>query len=112
MIYWDHISPGTAPSQISLDCQLPTWEGKRKDNLMADFSSQFDRFTENAKRSLENAEQIATQMGSSYVGTEHILLGVLQQETSIGAKILKNVGVTFEKAQLVLSFSQQLAGGG
>lgn len=79
---------------------------------MADFSSQFDRFTENAKRSLENAEAIATQMGSSYVGTEHILLGVLQQETSIGAKILKNVGVTFEKAQLVLSFSQQLAGGG
>jgi ATP-dependent Clp protease ATP-binding subunit ClpC len=79
---------------------------------MADFSSQFDRFTENAKRSLENAEVIATQMGSSYVGTEHILLGVLQQDTSIGAKILKNVGVTFEKAQLVLSFSQQLAGGG
>jgi ATP-dependent Clp protease ATP-binding subunit ClpC len=79
---------------------------------MADFSSQFDRFTENAKRSLENAEAVATSMGSSYVGTEHILLGVLQQETSIGAKILKNVGVTFEKAQLVLSFSQQLAGGG
>jgi len=79
---------------------------------MADFSSQFDRFTENAKRSLENAEAVATQMGSSYVGTEHILLGVLQQDTSIGAKILKNVGVTFEKAQLVLSFSQQLAGGG
>jgi ATP-dependent Clp protease ATP-binding subunit ClpC len=79
---------------------------------MADFSAQFDRFTENAKRSLENAEQIATQMGSSYVGTEHILLGVLRQETSIGAKILKNVGVTYEKAQLVLSFSQQLAGSG
>jgi ATP-dependent Clp protease ATP-binding subunit ClpC len=79
---------------------------------MADFSSQFDRFTENAKRSLENAEVIATQMGSSYVGTEHILLGVLQQDSSIGAKILKNVGVTFEKAQLVLSFSPQLAGTG
>ncbi len=79
---------------------------------MADFSAQFDRFTENAKHSLENAEAIATQMGSSYVGTEHILLGVLQQDTSIGAKILKNVGVTFEKAQLVLSFSQQMAAGG
>jgi ATP-dependent Clp protease ATP-binding subunit ClpC len=79
---------------------------------MADISSQFDRFTENAKRSLENAEMIAGQMGSSYVGTEHILLGVLQQESSIGAKILKQAGVTFEKAQLVLSFSQQLAGGG
>ncbi len=79
---------------------------------MADFTAQFDRFTENAKHSLENAEHIATEMGSSYVGTEHILLGVLQQETSIGAKILKNVGVTFDKAQLVLSFSQQLAAGG
>lgn len=78
---------------------------------MADFSSQFDRFTDNAKRSLENAERIASQMGSSYVGTEHILLGVLQQEGSIGAKILKNAGVTFDKAQLVLSFSQQIAGG-
>ncbi|HEY6736537.1 MAG TPA: Clp protease N-terminal domain-containing protein, partial [Candidatus Saccharimonadia bacterium] len=78
---------------------------------MADYSAQFDRFTENARRSLENAEAIATQMGSSYVGTEHILLGVLQQESSIGAKILKSAGITFEKAQLVLSFSQQLAGG-
>ncbi len=79
---------------------------------MPDLSSQFDRFTDNAKHALENAEAIASQMGSSYVGTEHIMLGVLQQESSIGAKILKNAGVTYEKAQLVLSFSQQLSGGG
>ena len=79
---------------------------------MADMSAHFDRFTDNAKRSLHNAETIATQMGSSYVGTEHILLGVLQQDTSIGAKILGSAGVTFEKAQLVLSFSQQMVGTG
>ena len=78
---------------------------------MADLNAQFDRFTDNAKRSLENAETIATQMSSSYVGTEHIMLGILQQDSSVGAKILKQAGVTFEKAQLVLSFSQQLAGG-
>ena len=78
---------------------------------MADFSAQFDRFTENAKKSLEHAEAIAQQMGSSYIGTEHILLGVLQQEASVGAKILKSSGVTFDKAQLVLSFSQQLPSG-
>ena len=78
---------------------------------MADYNAQFDRFTENAKHSLENAERIASKMGSSYVGTEHILLGILQQESSIGAKILRNIGVTFDKAQLVLSFSQQLGGG-
>lgn len=78
---------------------------------MADFSAQFDRFTENAKKSLEHAEAIAQQMGSSYIGTEHILLGVLQQEASVGAKILKQAGVTFDKAQLVLSFAQQLPTG-
>lgn len=79
---------------------------------MADMSAHFDRFTDNAKRSLHNAETIANQMGSSYVGTEHILLGVLQQDTSIGAKILSSAGVTFERAQLVLSFSQQMVGTG
>ena len=78
---------------------------------MAEYSSQFDRFTDNAKQSLENAERLANQMGSSYVGTEHILLGVLQQDSSVGAKILKNAGVSFEKAQLILSFSQQMSGG-
>jgi ATP-dependent Clp protease ATP-binding subunit ClpC len=70
--------------------------------------SQFDRFTENAKHSLENADSIAAAMGSSYIGTEHILLGVLQQEGSIGAKILRTSGVTMEKAQMVLSFSQKI----
>jgi ATP-dependent Clp protease ATP-binding subunit ClpC len=79
---------------------------------MADFNSQFDRFTDNAKHSLENAEQIAAQMGSSYVGTEHMLLGILQQEGSVGARVLKTAGVSFDKAQLVLSFSQQIGTGG
>jgi ATP-dependent Clp protease ATP-binding subunit ClpC len=73
-----------------------------------DYQSQFDRFTENAKKSLENADSLASQMGSSYIGTEHLLLGVLQQEDSIGSKLLRESGVTMNKAQLVLSFSQKV----
>jgi ATP-dependent Clp protease ATP-binding subunit ClpC len=73
-----------------------------------DYQAQFDRFTENAKKSLENADALAQSMGSNYIGTEHILLGVLQQESSIGAKILRNAGVTMSKAQMVLSFSQKI----
>ncbi len=73
-----------------------------------DYQAQFDRFTENAKKSLENADALAQSMGSNYIGTEHILLGVLQQESSIGAKILRNAGVTMNKAQMVLSFSQKI----
>jgi len=79
---------------------------------MPDFSPQFDRFTENAKHSLHRAETVAEQMGSSYVGTEHILLGILQQESSLGAKILAGAGVTFDRARLVLSTTRPLAGGG
>ncbi len=73
--------------------------------------SYFDRFTENAKQSLQNADSIAQSMASGYTGTEHILLGVLQQDGSIGAKILRNAGVTMDKAQLVLSFSSKIASG-
>lgn len=70
--------------------------------------SQFDRFTENARKSFENADAIAQAMGSSYIGTEHIMLGVLEQESSIGSKILKNAGMSLEKAQQVLSFAQNV----
>ena len=76
--------------------------------MNSDYQGQFDRLTENAKKSLENADRLAQSMGSSYIGTEHILLGVLQQEGSIGARILRSSGVTLNKAQLVLSFSQKI----
>lgn len=64
---------------------------------------QFDRFTENAKRSLEHASMIAAGLGSVYVGTEHLLLGVLKTQGSIGSKILAQSGVTLDKLELTLS---------
>lgn len=73
-----------------------------------EFRSQFDRFTENARKSLENADVIAGQMGSSYVGTEHILLGVMQQDGSIGAKMMRSSGVTFDRLHQALTFSPNL----
>ncbi len=76
--------------------------------MSVEFGPQFDRFTENAKQSLEHADAVARSMASSYIGTEHILLGILQQDGSIGAKILRNAGVTLEKAQMVLSFSPKV----
>jgi len=63
----------------------------------------FDRFTDNAKHSLEFADMIAAQLGSPYIGTEHMLLGVLQQEESVGAQILKDAGVSLDKAQVAMT---------
>ncbi|HUC20780.1 MAG TPA: ATP-dependent Clp protease ATP-binding subunit [Candidatus Polarisedimenticolaceae bacterium] len=76
--------------------------------MSVEFGPQFDRFTENAKQSLENADAIARGMASSYIGTEHILLGVLQQEGSIGAKILRSAGITPDRAQEWVSNSQNV----
>ncbi len=61
--------------------------------------------TDNARSSLQQAESIARSLGSVYIGTEHILLGVLSQGGSVGAKLLDKVGVTLERAQLALNLT-------
>lgn len=58
--------------------------------------------TENAKAGLIHAENIARSVGSSYVGTEHILLGIMAQGNSIAAKILASSGVTMDKAKITI----------
>ncbi len=70
-----------------------------------DFQDFIDHLTENAKHSLQHAEAIARGFGSAYIGTEHLLLGVLAQESSIGAKVLEGVGVTLDRAKLALDLT-------
>lgn len=69
----------------------------------ADFQDFLNHLTENALASLRNADEVARSSGSSYVGTEHLLLGVLAQKSSIGAKMLDNAGVTMSKARVALN---------
>lgn len=68
-----------------------------------DFSDFITHLTENAKTSLHHATLIAQGYGSSYIGTEHLLLGVMAQSASVGAKILADAGVTLDRAQSALS---------
>lgn len=65
-------------------------------------NSHFDKFTKEAKRALLVAQEEARSSGISYVGTEHILLGVLTQPESLGASVLLHFGVTAENVRLVL----------
>ena len=64
-----------------------------------------NHLTDNAHQSLRHAEAIARGFGSAYIGTEHLLLGVLAQETSMGAKLLEGVGVTLDRARLALNLT-------
>lgn len=76
-------------------------EGTMPENF-ADF---IDHLTDNARSSLHHAELSARGLGSSYIGTEHLLLGVLSQETSVGAKLLADADVTLDKAQRALNMT-------
>lgn len=70
-----------------------------------EFQDYLNHLTENALLSLKHADQIARAQGSAYVGTEHILLGVLSQDGSVAAKMLDAAGVNFQRAQLALNLT-------
>ena len=70
-----------------------------------DFAEFVSHLTDNARTSLQHADAIARGYGSAYIGTEHLLLGVLAQGSSVGAKVLADVGVTLERAELALNLT-------
>jgi ATP-dependent Clp protease ATP-binding subunit ClpC len=70
-----------------------------------DFQEFLNHLTNNALQSLKHADAIARSFGSAYVGTEHLLLGVLAQDGSMGSKILEGVGVTLDRARLALNMT-------
>jgi ATP-dependent Clp protease ATP-binding subunit ClpC len=70
-----------------------------------DFADFLSHLTSNARISLHHADIIAQSYGSSYIGTEHLLLGILAQESSVGAKLLADAGVTLNRAQTALNLA-------
>lgn len=70
-----------------------------------DFAEFVSRLTDNARASLQHADVISKGFGSPFIGTEHILLGVLAQESSIAAKMLGESGVTLDRAKMVLNLT-------
>ncbi len=52
------------------------------------------KFTNCAQQAIEIANQIAIELGHSYIGTEHILYGLVKEGTGVAAKVLENQGIT------------------
>lgn len=73
----------------------------------SDFQEFLNHLTDNALNSLKRADGIARNLGSAYIGTEHLLLGMLAQEGSVAAKVLEEVGVTLERAHSALNLTPQ-----
>ena len=56
-------------------------------------------FTPRAKKALELAAEEARNLGHNYIGTEHILLGLLREEEGLAAQVLYGMGVDLEKVR-------------
>ena len=54
----------------------------------------FDGFTEKANNALNLALTSAEDMGHTYIGSEHIILGLLKENSGVAAEVLSKLGVT------------------
>jgi ATP-dependent Clp protease ATP-binding subunit ClpA len=68
------------------------------------FAGPFDRFTDRAKRVLALAQDEARRFNHNYIGTEHILVGLIREEEGVAARALRTLGVELEKARTALGF--------
>ncbi len=62
-----------------------------------------NRFTENAQAALSAAAESAQRLGHTYIGSEHILLGLLYNKSSIAAQLLAEKGITYEKVAEIIA---------
>ena len=60
----------------------------------------FERFTEKARRVVVLAQEEARKLNQNYIGTEHLLLGLIREEDGIAAKALESLNVSLEDVHL------------
>ena len=60
----------------------------------------FERLTDRARKVMALANQEAQRFNHEYIGTEHILLGLVKEGSGVGANVLKNLGIDMRKVRL------------
>ena len=74
--------------------------GKRTFDLM----DRFDKFTERARKVLTLAQEEAQRFNHNYIGTEHLLLGLVREGEGVAAHVLENLGVELNKVRSAVEF--------
>ncbi len=65
-------------------------------------SDKLDKFTKRARRVLTYAQEEATRLNHNYIGTEHVLLGLIREEEGLAAKVLRDLGVDQARVRQVV----------
>ncbi len=64
----------------------------------------FDKFTERARKTLSLAQEEAQRFQHNYIGTEHLLLGLIREGEGVASKVLQSLGVELYKARSTVEF--------
>ncbi len=71
--------------------------------MQAEFSEIMNKLSENARFALQKADFYSKRYNNGYMGTEHLLLGIMSIDTSTGAKIIREEGATLEEVEKALN---------
>jgi len=67
-------------------------------------AEKFDKFTERARKVLQLAQEEAHRFNHNYIGTEHLLLGLVREGDGVAARVLGNMGVQLPKVRSAVEF--------
>ncbi|MGH2534119.1 MAG: ATP-dependent Clp protease ATP-binding subunit [Thermomicrobiales bacterium] len=67
-------------------------------------AEKFDKFTERARKVLTLAQEEAQRFNHNYIGTEHLLLGLVREGDGVAARVLGNMGVQLPKVRSAVEF--------
>lgn len=67
-------------------------------------ASRFEKFSERARRVLSLAQEEAQRFNHNYIGTEHVLLGLVRETDGVAAKVLVSLGVELPKVRSAVEF--------
>src|SRR5215210_6754838 len=82
------------------------WRHRRQPRATGDprMSDKFDKFTERARKVLTLAQEEAQRFNHNYIGTEHLLLGLVREGDGVAARVLSNMGVQLPKVRSAVEF--------
>ncbi len=86
-----------------LECVLSALKGAAhraaQGGGMEPLSDKMQRFTQRARRVLSLAQEEAERLNHSYIGTEHLLMGLMREEGGVAGRVLREMGVDFKQVE-------------
>ncbi len=72
---------------------------RKKNDRRMNERDRFDKFTERSRKVLRFAQEEAQRLHHNYIGTEHLLLGLVREDEGVAGKVLTSLGVDLEKVR-------------